>query len=115
MLPDTNTSMTNEYDLQKMLGLPFAFTVRQNEIISFSTFVLSLNYNIGNFTAGYQGAKDKLHAIACTIPFFTILLILYTASIYSQFWTEYVACFIWGVGMLMTNMTGNLNLRSCVL
>ena len=65
--------------------------------------------------AGYAGAKDKLHAIACTIPFFTVIGILYFASVYSQFWHEYVVCFIWGAGMLMTNMTGNLNLKSCVL
>ena len=98
-----------------MLGLPFAFTVIQSDAIAFATAILSVNYNIGNFVEGYKGAKDKVHALACTLPFFTVLLILYMSSLYSQFWNDYVVCFIWGVGMLMTNMTGNLNLKSCVL
>lgn len=49
------------------------------------------------------------------IPFFTIPTILYLSSVYSQFWEEYVVFFVFGAGMLMTNMTGNLNLKSCVL
>lgn len=66
-----------------MLGLPFALTVRQGDAICFSTFILSVQYNLGNFYAGYQGAKDKTHALACTIPFFTAVFILYFASRFS--------------------------------
>jgi hypothetical protein len=56
MLPGTTTSMTNVYDIPKMLGLPFSFPVIQADAICFSTFILSVNYNIGNFMAGYEGA-----------------------------------------------------------
>ena len=40
---------------------------------------------------------------------------LLLASWYSQFWDEYPSFFIFGVGIMLTNMTGNLNLKSCVL
>ena len=32
---------------------------------------------------------------------------------YSQFWFTHSLWFIFGVGMLITSMTGNFNLRSC--
>ena len=38
---------------------------------------------------------------------------LVVSSMYSQFWKEYTVWFIFGAGMLLTNMTGNLNLRAC--
>ena len=37
---------------------------------------------------------------------------LYLASVFSQFWEEYVILFLFGVGMLITSMTGSLNLAS---
>jgi hypothetical protein len=37
---------------------------------------------------------------------------LYLASILSNFWNDYAILFLFGVGMLITNMTGNLNLAS---
>lgn len=48
-------------------------------------------------------------------PFFYVIGILILASWYSQFWAEYPTFFLIGIGMLITHMTGNLNLNSCCL
>lgn len=37
---------------------------------------------------------------------------LYLASILSNFWQDYSIFFLFGVGMLITHMTGNFNLAS---
>jgi len=48
-------------------------------------------------------------------PFFYVIAILVLASWYSQFWEQYPSFFLIGIGMLITHMTGNLNLNSCCL
>ena len=96
-----------------MTGLPFEFTATQGDLIAASTVLLSLQYNFSNFYKGYLDASDKVHALVCMIPYFQINFMLFLASQYSQFWKEYPVWFVFGAGMLITNMTGNLNLRSC--
>lgn len=54
-----------------------------------------------------------MHALFCMLPFFQVCAILWMSSVYSQFWEEYTMYFLFGVGMLITSMTGNLNLKSC--
>ena len=49
------------------------------------------------------------------LPFAYVWIILLLASNYSQFWHQYPSVFVFGVGIMLTNMTGNLNLKSCVL
>ena len=102
--------MAEVIDLNKICGIPFSFIV--GDAVAFSTFLLSAQYNLQNFYLGFSASKEKLHALLCFLPYFQIPSILYLASEYSQFWKEYVACFMFGVGMLITNMTGNLNLKS---
>jgi len=99
--------------VQKLLGLPFELQVTKGLVISIATGLLSIQYNFQNFYFGWLAAKDKTHALFCMLPFFQVLIITWLAFTYSQFWAEYSICFIFGVGMLITNMTGNLNLKSC--
>lgn len=40
-------------------------------------------------------------------------MMVFLASQYSQFWNEYCIWFIFGCGILITNMTGNFNLKAC--
>ena len=102
--------MAEEIDLNKICGIPFSFVI--GDAVAFSTFLLSVQYNISNFYLGFTAAQDKMYALCCMLPFFYICGILYLASKYSQFWKDYVALFMFGAGMLITNMTGNLNLKS---
>lgn len=53
MLSDTNSSNADELDFGKMLGLPFEFKMIQGDLIGWSTFMMSLQYNISNFYVGY--------------------------------------------------------------
>ena len=48
----------------------------------------------------------------CILPFFTVPGILFLASKYSQFWEEYPSLFLFGVGMMITHITGSFNLAS---
>jgi len=45
-------------------------------------------------------------------PYICINVMLYLASKYSQLWDEYVVVFLLLIGLLITNITGNLNLKS---
>lgn len=47
------------------------------------------------------------------VPYFQLNLMIYLASVYSQFWEEYPLLFIFYIGVLITNMTGNLNVKGC--
>ena len=100
-------------DAGKLLGLPFELSFTKGEVIALSTFIMSVQYNVGNFWIGFQAAENKVHALFCMLPFFQVCGILTLASQYSQFWYSHNAFFIFGVGMLITSMTGNLNLKSC--
>ena len=46
------------------------------------------------------------------LPYVYINAMLYFASKYSQLWEDYVIFFLLGVGLLLTNVTGNFNLKS---
>ena len=48
------------------------------------------------------------------LPYFVIIGMFYLASAYSRLYDEYTVFFILGIAMLMTNMTGNFNLKSTV-
>ena len=110
-LPNTNESTAKVLNL-KEIGLPIDFEFTIGSVIAFSTFILSLQYNIGNFYVGFTGAKDKFYALCCILPFIYIPGMFYLASIYSQFWSEYPSMFLLGVGILITNVTGTFNLAS---
>lgn len=69
MLSDTNTMNADELDLQKIFSLPFALTIYKGDLIAYSTFIMSLQYNIQNFYEGFKESKDKVHALFCTLPF----------------------------------------------
>jgi hypothetical protein len=66
-LPNTNTSAAiTVLDLSKSVGIE----VTIGDLIAFSTFVLSVQYNLGNFYEGVKESSDKFHTISCTLPFF---------------------------------------------
>lgn len=116
ILPGTNSIMGEEIDIQKLVG-PSApnWTFYVGDLVAANTFILSVQYNFGNFKAGFNGCENKLHAVSCMLPFFYVWAIMLLASNYSQFWHQYPSVFVFGVGIMLTNMTGNLNLKSCVL
>jgi len=60
---------------------------------------------------GLTSSKDKLYALFCALPFFQLYLCLYLAT-YSQFWSQYCALFLAGLGNWLTHATGHLNLMS---
>jgi hypothetical protein len=79
---DTNTNAATLITPAK-LGCPHDFGplgVTVGTLVTFNTFVLSIQYNIGNFYEGYTNAKDKAYAIQCILPFFYILSIIFFAS-----------------------------------
>ena len=84
ILPGTNTIMGYEINAQKILG-PSApdWTVYAGDLVAFNTFILSVQYNYGNFKAGFNGCQDKLHAVSCMLPFVYVWVILLLASNYS--------------------------------
>lgn len=82
-------------------------------IIALATSLLSFQYNLSQLWYGYEAAKDKFHALICMLPYFQLNLMIYLASKYSQFWDEYPLLFIFYIGVLITNMTGNLNVKGC--
>ena len=68
LMPNTNTSNSDVIDLSKYVGFELSFT--HGDLIAMSTFILSLQYNVGNFYYGWIEAKDKMHALFCMLPFF---------------------------------------------
>ena len=110
--PNSNQSASNEFDLQKTFGLPFALTLTLGDQIMLGTLILSLQFNFSNLAIGFDAAEDKTHAFMCMIPGFQIIGMIVLAS-YSQFWDQYCILFIYGAGNLLTMMTGNMNLRTC--
>lgn len=106
----SNTNESCSYVVFELTKL--GMEVKIGDLIALSTFVLSVQYNLGNFKEGISGSKDLGHALACFLPFFQIPFILYLASVFSNFWKDYVVLFLFGVGMLITHMTGSLNLAS---
>mmetsp|Transcript_39312 Transcript_39312/g.60057 ORF Transcript_39312/g.60057 Transcript_39312/m.60057 type:complete len:94 (+) Transcript_39312:217-498(+) len=46
------------------------------------------------------------------LPYIYINVMLWLASKYSQFWEDYVLFFLVLIGILITNVTGNFNLKS---
>jgi hypothetical protein len=110
-LPKTNESAGMVLNF-KDIGIPLDFEFTIGSVIAFSTFVLSLQYNVGNFYVGFKGANNKGYALACILPFIYVPTMVYLASIYSQFWSEYPSMFLFGVGILITNVTGTFNLAS---
>ena len=64
-----------------------------------------------NIIEGYKGAKDKIYALQCLIPYFQFFLMLFACS-YSQFFDNYAAYFLLSVGMYLTYVTAILNLNS---
>ena len=70
---------------------------------------IGFQYALGNLYAGFKGAKDKVYAALCTLPFFTAFVILYFAR-YSQFWHSHCLLYIFGVGTFLSNVTGYMNL-----
>ena len=107
-LPTQNESCSYVVFEQSKWGVE----IQLGDLIAFSTFVLSVQYNLGNFKEGVASSKELGHTLACFLPFFQIPFILYLASVFSNFWEDYVVLFLFGVGMLITNMTGSLNLAS---
>jgi hypothetical protein len=71
----------------KDIGLPLDFEFTIGAAIAFSTFILSVQYNLGNFYFGYKSAEDKFYALYCILPFIYVPAIVYLASLYSQFWS----------------------------
>lgn len=110
LLPKTNESASNSLNFKEIGLFDFEFTI--GSLIAFSTFVLSIQYNIGNFYVGFINSANKCYAFCCMLPFIYIQGMIYLASIYSQFWSEYPSMFLFGVGILITNVTGSFNLAS---
>lgn len=110
-LPKTNESASLELNF-KDIGIPIDFAFTVGSAIALSTFVLSLQYNVGNFYMGFINAENKFYALCCILPFVYIPGMVYCASLYSQFWSEYPSMFLFGVGILITNVTGTFNLAS---
>ena len=79
--------MGEEIDIQKLVG-PSApnWTFYVGDLVAANTFILSVQYNFGNFKAGFNGCENKLHAVSCMLPFFYVWAIMLLASNYSQFW-----------------------------
>jgi hypothetical protein len=55
-----------------------------------------------------------MYALMLMMPYFMIIAMFYVTSVFSQLYEEYTVFFILGIAMLMTNMTGNFNLKSTV-
>ena len=81
VIPTTNDLMGWELDSQKILGpnAP-AFTCYVGDLVAFNTFILSVQYNFGNFKAGFNGCNDKAHAVACMLPYFYVFIIMLLSS-----------------------------------
>ena len=112
MLTNTNEVAGHWLDLEKDFGLPISLQFTVGDIIALGTFILSLQYNIGNFYYGLSNAEDKMYAVMCILPFIYCNAMIIGAWMFSQFWEQYAILFIMGVGMLITNVTGNFNLKS---
>jgi hypothetical protein len=96
-----------------MLNLPFEFTLTLGDIQNYVTSLLSWQY-IGNMLKeGFEAAKDKQIAFECMLPYFWLNSMFILSCWYSQFWKEYNLWFVFYIGILLANMTGNLNLKGC--
>jgi len=112
-MPGTNSFCGDEVDFKALIGLPFEFKMYVGDLVALGTGLMSVQYNFLNFYIGFRAAKDKTYAVQCMLPFFYICGILWLSCIYSQFWEQYTLWFIFGVGMLITSITGHFNLVSC--
>ena len=65
-LPNQNESASFIVFEQSKWGID----VKIGDLIAFSTFFLSVQYNLGNFKEGVAGSKDTGPALACFLPFF---------------------------------------------
>lgn len=79
----------------------------------YATGLLSFNYTANMFKTGYDASPDKKLALLCMLPYFQLNIMTFCAHRYSQFWEEYALWFIVYIGLLITNITGNMNLKSC--
>ena len=68
MHANTTESTLDKFNIGKMVGLS-DYEVTRGDLIAYSTSILSLQYNFGNFYEGYKAAKDKTHALLCMIPY----------------------------------------------
>lgn len=111
--PDGNATARDLIDFQKMLGLPFSFTVTKGWVFCNATAYLSLCMNITHMYTAYQAAKDKRYAVYITIPLFQTMGMIAAAYQYSNFWKEYSSLFLLGIGMFFGSMVNRFNLMSC--
>lgn len=81
-LPNSNESASKVLNF-KDIGIPLDFEFTVGSTVAFGTFVMSLQYNVGNFYMGMKGAEDKLYALKCFLPFIYIPTMVYLASLYS--------------------------------
>lgn len=109
----TNGCAHDQINFGKMLGLPFDLSFSIGDLVVYSTGLLSLQFMASMFKTGYDAAKDKQLALMSMIPYFQLNVMTYCAFTYSRFWNDHALWFIVYIGLLITNITGNLNLKSC--
>lgn len=81
----------------------FSFT--KGTALLFFTFYLSVQYNLGNFYAGFKETKNKMYAIACMTPFIMCYVKLIAAWYFSNLWNEYPILFIFYAGIHVSSKT----------
>lgn len=109
----TNETVDQPIDFKGRFGFDLPFPITGTDILATAaSFTPAVQYNLTNLYIGYNASKDKVYAVMTALPFFLLYVCLILAALYSQFWTEYCAIFLFGFGNWLTHATGYLNLMS---
>ena len=101
------------FNFGKPFGSPIELSMTWGGFFIAATGILTIQYTITMFKAGYDAAKDKKLALMCLIPYFQLNLMAVCAFQFSHLWKDHAAWFLVYLGILITNITGNFNLKSC--
>lgn len=111
--PTTNEFANEPIDFKSRLGFDLPFEISMTFILSAgASFVPAVQYNGANLYLGFTNSKNKAYALLCALPFFQLYVCVFLAAYFSQFWTDYCALFLFGLGNWLTHVTGYLNLMS---
>lgn len=87
------------------------FKTTSSELIMWFSFITGIYYNLNNIYEGYKGAKDKVKAIKCLVPYIQVYFLIYLAS-FSRFYGQAPMLFFAGLGLFQTYVAGLLNISS---
>jgi hypothetical protein len=87
------------------------YKVTPGELVMWFSFTTGVYYNLQNIIAGFWGAKSKVRAFQCLIPYIQIYVLIYITS-FSQFYEKAALLFFAGLGLFQTYVAGLLNISS---